>query len=396
MLESFDRRTVVKWVNAMFVMFTLLGFSIGTWLSRLPAIRDQLDVSTGGMSVFILAMSTGSIVGLALSGRTVSWLGPRRTLFICVFIFAAAMPAVAALFWMDARVAAAAVLVIFGFTFSTSDVAVNVSGATAERALGRPRMTLLHAGFSLGTVIAMLLGTFFEATSLPVPAHFVGAFTVVMGVAPVALFMVPRDEYTALDERETAEETGQYRPWRDPLVYAFGFIALSMALSEGVASDWLPLSLVDGRGVTNAFGTLVLGVFLGSMTLARVAGSWLLDRLGRVLLLRASSVLLLVGLAIVILVPATWAFIVGAVLWGAGSAFGFPVAISAAADNPAVAVKRVAAVSAIAYGAFIIGPAGVGGLGEMFGLLPTFWLLAVFALLVIVLAQMTRGPRVDR
>lgn len=395
--DTTDRRLAIRWVNGVLVVFVLLGLGFGTWLSRLPAVRDRLDASTLEMSVFGLMLALGSVTGLVLAGRAVSRLGPHRTMTIGVLVQVAAMPAAGLLFWAGWIVPAVACLIAFGFAFSTTDVAMNVSGANAERARGLPRMPLLHAGFSLGTVTAMGTGSLAETLRVPVPIHFAVVFAGIAAGALLALRMVPRDETEADGtDSDAAGARERYNPWRDPRVYAIGLIAMSMGLAEGVASDWLPLALVDGRGLTNELATLTLAVFLGAMTLTRLAGSWLLTRFGRVTMLRAGALLIIVGVALVILVPSGWAILVGTVLWGAGSALGFPVAMSAAADDPKTAVRGVAAVAAIAYAAYLLGPMGIGFLGQHFTLMRAFWVLVGFAILTLALAGSARQPESGR
>jgi len=57
----------------------------------------------------------------------------------------------------------------------------------------------------------------------------------------------------------------------------------------------------------------------------------------------------------VILIPQLGLSAMGTILWGIGSSLGFPVAMSAAADNPRGSAARVSAVATLAYGAFLIG-----------------------------------------
>jgi cyanate permease len=57
------------------------------------------------------------------------------------------------------------------------------------------------------------------------------------------------------------------------------------------------------------------------------------------------------------------------VLWGLGAALGFPVGMSAAADDPARAAVRVSVVSSIGYTAFLAGPPLIGLLAEEAGIL---------------------------
>jgi len=70
----------------------------------------------------------------------------------------------------------------------------------------------------------------------------------------------------------------------------------------------------------------------------------------------------------------------GILIWGCGAALGFPVGMSAAADDPARAPARLSVVTTIGYGAFLSGPPLLGWLGDRVGTLDA--LLAVAVLMV--------------
>ena len=118
-------------------------------------------------------------------------------------------------------------------------------------------------------------------------------------------------------------------------------------------------------------------------------------------MLRGGAILCGIGVLLVIVLPTIWGIVLGALLWGVGCALGFPVGISAAADNRETAVRDVAAVSAIAYTAMLVGPMAFGFLGEHIGLLTAFWALVAIALLSAFVAGAAReqgghAPRVKR
>jgi MFS family permease len=171
-----------------------------------------------------------------------------------------------------------------------------------------------------------------------------------------------------------------------------GVIVLGMAFAEGSANDWLALATVDGYGVANEIGALMFGIFVTAMTGGRLVGGFLLDRFGRVPVLRASAVLAVLGLSLVIVGGTVGVAIVGTTLWGLGSALGFPVGMSAAADDPRHAAARVSIVATIGYAAGLIGPPLIGGLGEQFGLLNA--LLVV--LVLVAAAGMCSGAARER
>ena len=72
--------------------------------------------------------------------------------------------------------------------------------------------------------------------------------------------------------------------------------------------------------------------------------------------------------------------LIGTALWGLGASLGFPVGMSAAADDPDHAAARVSVVSTIGYTAFLAGPPALGFIGDHVGVLLA--LLLVAALLV--------------
>jgi MFS family permease len=156
---------------------------------------------------------------------------------------------------------------------------------------------------------------------------------------------------------------------------------LGMSFNEGAANDWLALATVDGHGLSNTTGALMFGTFVTAMTIARIIGGPVLDRFGRVPVLRVSAALGIVGLSLFIWGGEPWMLFVGTALWGLGCALGFPVGMSAAADDAKNSAARVSAVAIIGYCAFLAGPPLLGFLGENLGILNA--LLVLLGLLVV-------------
>jgi cyanate permease len=80
------------------------------------------------------------------------------------------------------------------------------------------------------------------------------------------------------------------------------------------------------------------------------------------------------------------------VLWGLGASLGFPVGMSAGADDPAHAAARVSVVSTIGYGAFLAGPPLLGFVGDQVGTLESLWLVALVLLPTTFLVSVAREP----
>ena len=142
-----------------------------------------------------------------------------------------------------------------------------------------------------------------------------------------------------------------------------------MAFTEGTGNDWLSVGVIDGYHTSTTVGVLTLDVFLAAMTLGRWFGPGMLDRHGRVLVLRVCAATALAGLLLVVFGHTYPLALVGAILWGLGASLGFPTGMSAAADDPKHAAARVSVAASIAYLAFLAGPPIIGFVGDHIGVL---------------------------
>jgi fucose permease len=133
-------------------------------------------------------------------------------------------------------------------------------------------------------------------------------------------------------------------------------------------------------------------IFTVSMTVGRVLGVPLLNRYGRVTILSSASVAAVVGLVLLITIDTTWVSVVAVVLWGLGASLGFPVAMSAAADDPSMGPVRVSVVATIAYGAFLVGPPMLGALGQTVGILNSLWVVVGLIMLSFFAIRQTKKP----
>jgi fucose permease len=390
-----DRQQVTRWRNAVLVIFGLSGLGIATWLSRNPTIRDLLHASTGELGLIVFGLSIGSLTGITLSSHVLAWLGARRTIVLTLVTNAVGLVvAGVGASTLNSPAVVVVGLVAFGVGAGACDVSMNVEGAANERALGRHVMPLFHAAFSMGTVLGAAVGALAEWLDVPVLLHVsVIAVLIVVG-AFLAVRHLPAHADTEPDAGEPKSTwRDRLRSWTERRTLLIGLIVLGMAFAEGSANDWLALAMVDGHHVSNATGSVVFGVFVAAMTVGRVLGVRLLDRFGRVLVLRITAVMALVGLLVVIFVVPPVIAIVGVVVWGLGASLGFPVGMSAAADEPKAAAGRVSAVATIGYMAFLVGPPAIGWLGESAGLLRALLLVCALILVAGLATGAARPPK---
>jgi predicted MFS family arabinose efflux permease len=374
--------------TAVVVAFIAAGLAFSSFIARTPALRDSLGLSTAQLGLLLLCASGGAVAGLPLSGPIVHRLGPARAVFAGALSMTLGLGLLALGMTIAAVPVAAIGLVLSGLGTGVWDVAMNVEGADVERRLGRSLMPRLHAGFSLGTVAGAGIAAACSALGVSLPAQLIGIVAllpIVVGVAARRFLPVP--EATA---ERAAAGSGALTAWREPRTLVVGLMVLAFAFTEGSANDWIALAMVDGYGTGETLGAIAFGFFVAAMTAGRMVGGTALERWGRIPVLRATAIIALAGLLLMLLGGSTPVALGGALLWGVGASLGFPVGMSAAADDPARAAARVSVVSSIGYTAFIAGPPLIGLLGESVGILRALFVVLVALLLGLLAAGAAR------
>ncbi len=353
------------------LVFVLNGLCFASLVSRLPDLRADLSLSNGGLGLLLLSIAAGSVMALPSSGWLIDRWSAATVVRTGALLVAAGLVAAAAGTALAASVPVVALgLFVNGVGTGVWDVAMNVEGAAVERELGRSIMPRFHAAWSGGSILGATIGVPVNALDVPLVVHL-GAVGVVSAAAAwwAATGFLPAHP-------EHGGPSG-FTAWREPRTLAIGLMVLAFALTEGVANDWLALALIDGYGAPDWLGVAGFALFVTSMTTGRVAGTVLLDRFGRVPVLLTTAASAVLGLLLVVYGGNPVLVVVGVIVWGLGASLGFPVGMSAAADEPARAAARVSVVATMGYIAFLGGPPLVGFVGDRVGTLSALLVVAV-------------------
>ncbi len=385
-------RTVIAARNGDLAVFAVNGFAFASWMSRVPDVKEALALTPGMLSVLLLSVSVGSLLGLPVAGRIAHRFGAARTVRLGLSLLAPgivlagiAVQTHASMYWVMPG------LFLLGLGSGVWDVAQNLEGTIIERALDKAIMPWFHAAFSGGTVLAALVGAGLVWLRVPLVAHLgvVALLTVVVALWGTGQFL------PAFDDAGPAVDAAARRAgsaWLEPRTLLIGVMVLAAAFAEGTANDWMAVAFVDGHDLDNALGVVALAVFLSFMTAGRILGTRLLDRYGRVVVLRVLFTAATLGCLLVVFGD-TWLAFVGCAVWGVGASLGFPVGMSAAADDPARAPMRISVVSTLGYTAFLAGPPLLGFLGDHFGVLNSLLVVGAVSALAILVVPVARPPR---
>ena len=386
-----EKVNTLWWRFAIFAMFAGNGLAVGTWASRTPATAEALHLGLAQMGVLITAIPLGALLGLLASSHVLESLGERRTAIVAQVVGMVSFGA----FGINAVVTGnpligAPLLVLYGVGISVTNIVINLEAASSDRATGRTLMPLFHAAFSIGAVIGAALGAVGSAVHLSIGIHFPVIAAIMLAIILSVVRLLPELRESQAEPPTFAE---RMRVWVEPRTLLIGFIVLAASFSEGTANSWLSLAMVTGRGWEPELGATAVTVFAASMVAGRFGGGWFVDRFGRVTALRTAFALAATGVLVVTLVEAEAGTFAAVALWGLGASLGYPLGISAAADDPRNAPARVAAVATVSTISGLLGPTVIGLLGENFGLPRAFVAVAVLLGIALAVSGAARPPK---
>lgn len=356
---------------ALMSLFGLLGIMMSSWLSRLPSIRHSLGLTESALGLVLLAGALGSLLMIMAAGILVTRFGGGLMMHGATIGFAVAMVLIALSVVVGSIPLLCVGIFLNGLCFALNNVPFNVETAAIERAMRRTVIPQFHAAFSIGALVGTLLGAWCSAANVPVAWQFLASavILVVWRVLTVPMVVIatvrPAAGTLAMSDGAPRRSMGarlgsSLGAWRERRTLLLGLVVMSASMSEGSANDWLAISVVDDFGRTEALGAVVFGVFVGSMTVFRMAGNGLIDKCGRVATLRWSAASSIVGLAIFGVAPSFVLASIGVALWGFGAALAYPIVIAAVSDDPLKAAGRVSVVSAFASMASLAAPPLLG------------------------------------
>jgi MFS family permease len=337
-----------------FAFFALNGFTLGMWVVHIPEIRDRTGASTVALGYLLLLMGGTAFIGMQVGGRLIDRLGSRAVTVVAglMLSLAVAGPGLA-----TSTTGLAVALGVFGAFNGVVDVAQNAQAVEVERAYGRPIISAFHAFFSLGGLLASLVGGGLIALGADVRWSLAGA-----GIAGVLLVLAARPALLAPSRstRDDDDAPTTRAPWTARVV-VLALLAFVLLLSEGVAYDWSTVHLHDSLGTSKTVAAWAFGAFSMTMTIVRLVADRMVARIGAAAYVQRAAIVGAVGLLAAALAPNPAVAIVAWAVFGAGLAGCVPQFFSAAGNiDPSAAGTYLARITGTGYLGLLAGPAIIG------------------------------------
>lgn len=353
------------------VAFFIAGFSIAAWAPLVPYAKARIGLDEGTLGLLLLCLGVGSIIAMPLAGALAARVGCRRVLLVSSAIVCLCLPLLATVSSLPLLIA---VLFIFGASMGALDCAVNLQAIIVERASGKTMMSGFHGLFSLGGIA----GAAGVAGLLSLGASPLIAMIVVVVFILIALFMAAPHFLTYGSESDGP-------PFAIPrgVVLFLGLLCFTVFLCEGAMLDWSAVFLSELRGVPTSYAGLGYAVFALTMTLGRLFGDAIVQRVGPRRVIMLGGLCAAAGLALATLLPSWEATLLGYALVGAGCSNIVPVCYSALGRQKSMPENvAVPALTTLGYAGILIGPAAIGFIAHASSLELAFMIVAVMLLAV--------------
>ncbi|MGC4979537.1 MULTISPECIES: MFS transporter [unclassified Streptomyces] len=372
--------------------FALDGFVFAGWVVRIPAIKHQTGASAGALGLALLGVSAGAVITMMLTGRLCRRFGSHQVTVACGVLLSLSivLPPLA-----GSVPVLGLFLLVFGVGYGGINVAMNSAAVDLVAALRRPVMPSFHAAYSLGGMLGAGLGGLVAGYLSPT-RHLLGIAVIGLLVTGIAGRALLREDAPVSPDRPRGDAPEGRRPLVGSrargLVVVFGLIALCTSYGEGALADWGALHLQQDLDTHPGTAAAGYSCFALAMTIGRLSGTALLERLGRTRTLVMGGTTASLGMLLGSLAPSVWLALVGFAVTGLGLANNFPVAVDRA--GALAGASGVAVASTLGYGGLLLGPPAIGFMADWYSLPTALTSVAALAAVAALIGFATRRAAV--
>lgn len=358
---------------AISLFYFCQGLIFSSWASRIPNIKNALNISEGQLGTLLLLMPIGELATMAIVGKLIATYGSKNVFRIGIlcYTFMLIMIALAHNFWT-----LAVVLALFGMFSNACNIAINTQGVDVEKIYHRSIMSSFHGMWSLAGFTGALIGLLTMNFELKILPHF-------LIIASIIVTILLFQHRYLIDAEPQLTEVKKSTSKPDKILIQLGIIGFLGMATEGTMFDWSGVYFHDIVQAPEKWVTLGYAAFMITMASGRFVGDFFIEKYGKRRILQISGILMGSGLLIAVFFPTLIICTLAFMLIGIGVACTVPTVYSVAGQhksiNPGVALAMV---SSISFLGFLMGPPLIGYIAELFDLRYSYALFAIFGFIL--------------
>ena len=370
---------MAKW--AVRAAFLTNGLIVGALYSRIPDLKQSLNLSNGQVGTALLFSSVGVMLMISQVGRWCATRGSRPVVITASYISAfTILPLAVAKSFLTLCIA----FLIWGAFLTMQDVSMNAHASTVEHVEKKRYMSGFHGVFSVGALLGGFIGGLASQYNISILKQNIGICIYFLVLATVVRsWWLPAE--TDIHEFHK-EKTGK----RPTILIFIGLLGLASTINEGAAGDWGGILARETFHAGPFLATLPYIFYNIAMVTGRFNGDRLASKFGPLKILFIAGIFSGVGLSISLLIGGVYAQIFGWFAIGAGMSVVIPMVFSLAGEiarerfaGRIAPSQAVAMASGISYFGFMAGPPFMGFMSTI---LTLRWAMLIPSLLAFALA----------
>jgi MFS family permease len=352
--------------------FTILSFGFGHWIGRIPETKRLLNLSDSDIGLCFFGMALGAFVGAQMASSICEKWKPSLVISLSCWLLSLGILLIP---FANHQWTLTGILFFMGAANSWLNVSINAAASQMEIKLKTPILATCHGMYSLGGFLGIISSGVFATAQVPLTIHLpvIGIFMAIYVAFAYRYFAVLQP----LQKREARKKFNLPEPWLIKLMV----IGLIVMVCEGAVTDWSTLYLRDEMKVSVMLSTLGYAGFSISMASGRFLGDYIRKYCQPIILVRYGILIGAVGLLVAANLPFTLGIISGFSLTGVGFSLIIPLLfVLSAIKNPDNPTKGISGITTSGVIGFLMGPAIIGMIGELFSLSVAFNGLGILAL----------------
>ena len=373
--ESYLNR--IRWAVSLF--YFSMGLCFSSWASRIPTIKDALDLSDGQLGTILFVLPLGQLSMMFFSGKLVTRFGSHRTLPVAILLYTFSLTNIglAQNPWQLALG-----LVLFGISGNLTNISINTQGIYTEGLFKRTIMTSFHGMWSLAGFTGALVGLGMLAFKISTYTHFLIVATIIL------LLVLTNSKYLIQAKETKRPERKKIFSKPDKSLVLLGVIGFCSMASEGIMFDWSGIYFKD---IVKAPGPLIiLGYtsFMIMMASGRFFGDRLINKFGRKKVIQISGLMISFGMFLAVIFPNIVFSTIAFMIIGLGVSAVVPTLYSIAGKHPTIPTgEALTTVSTVSFLGFLMGPPLIGHIAELFSLRFSFAFIGMFGVIIAFLVK---------
>jgi len=364
---------------AILITFFFHGAIFGNWVTRIPDVKQRLNLSDGQLGLLLLAISSGLIMSINFSGGLIARYSSAKITLVASLVGVSILPFLG---FLPTFSAMWLMMFAYGVAMTYMDVAMNAQAVIVERKYGKPIMSSFHGSYSIGGFAGALYGGMMIDFHQPAEIHFLSVSVI------VASCMMILSRYFVNDPKVAQQEQPPIFKIPPMTLLPLGVIALISSVGEGAMADWTAIFLIKYQQVTESQATYGFAAFSLTMTIGRLVGDRITRKVSPIQILQVNGLIAMSGLSLAVFSNYFVVTIIGFALVGLGLSVIIPIVFTRAGNMPEFqSGVGIASVASIGYLGFLAGPPLIGFIAQHISLRFAFMILAILMTGIILIAS---------